>query len=170
MGSSSMWTYLLSIIVFFPPLVSSGTCLLEPDGENVVSTQLEGHWVENIELNQILTNGASLVKEFKFYKNESIAHLIPEEECMELSGRHIYMIGQCTTIYDDGRSDLLLPFVLTSVSGNPRLEYYYFYDDASYNDESFNLMMARAADSSNDILFVGGDFNNQEFYAFKRKL
>jgi hypothetical protein len=34
--------------------------------------------------------------------------------------------------------------------------------------ESFNVMIARAKEPANDLLFIGGDFNNQPFSAFKR--
>ena len=38
------------------------------------------------------------------------------------------------------------------------------YDDG----ESFNVMMARAENKIEDMLFIGGDFNNQGFTAWKR--
>lgn len=34
--------------------------------------------------------------------------------------------------------------------------------------ESFNVMMAIAEDKENDVVFIGGDFNNQPFTAFGR--
>lgn len=38
------------------------------------------------------------------------------------------------------------------------------------NGESFNVMLAVAKDKQDDLLFVGGDFNNQPFSAFERSL
>jgi hypothetical protein len=34
--------------------------------------------------------------------------------------------------------------------------------------ESFNVMLAVARDGTNDLLFIGGDFNNQPFAAYRR--
>jgi hypothetical protein len=35
--------------------------------------------------------------------------------------------------------------------------------------ESFNVMLAVAKESANDLLFIGGDFNNQPFSAYERQ-
>ena len=57
------------------------------------------------------------------------------------------------------------PFVLTNFSGNPHIWFYEIeYDDG----ESMNVMMARAEDRMDDMFFMGGDFNNQGFTAWKR--
>ena len=34
--------------------------------------------------------------------------------------------------------------------------------------ESFNLILAPAKDKANDLLFIGGDFNNEPFVAYQR--
>ena len=60
---------------------------------------------------------------------------------------------------------LVLPFVLTNLSGNPHIAYYLLGED---DGESFNVMLARAEDTVEDMLFIGGDFNNQGFSAWKR--
>ena len=62
-----------------------------------------------------------------------------------------------------------MPFFLSTLSGNPHLVYYFVSAQGFLNGESFNLMMARAEeDPMEDMLFVGGDFNNQGFTAWKR--
>ena len=60
------------------------------------------------------------------------------------------------------------PFVLTELNGNPHIVYYR--GPLDYLDgESFNVMLAKSdVSKSNDILFIGGDFNNQGFSAWKR--
>ena len=55
--------------------------------------------------------------------------------------------------------------MLTNFDGNPHIVYYMIeYDDG----ESMNVMMARAEDKMEDMFFMGGDFNNQGFTAWKR--
>ena len=73
------------------------------------------------------------------------------------------MSGEMTYLYHN--QTVNSPFVLTSISGNPHLVYW---DDGTTDMESFNLMLAKATDPNNDLLFVGGDFNNQPFSAWKR--
>ena len=61
------------------------------------------------------------------------------------------------------------PFILTEFFGNPYLIYFRSKGNDPMGDtESFNLILAPAADPRNDLLFIGGDFNNQPFRAFMR--
>jgi len=41
-------------------------------------------------------------------------------------------------------------------------------DNVFGNGESFNVMMVVAEETKNDLLFIGGDFNNQPFRAYRR--
>lgn len=61
------------------------------------------------------------------------------------------------------------PFVLTHTRGNPHVVFWLEREgDPFGNGESFNVMLAVAQKKQNDLLFVGGDFNNQAFSAFER--
>ena len=61
------------------------------------------------------------------------------------------------------------PFVVTHVRGNPHVMFWLERDgDPFGNGESFNVMLAVAENKQDDLLFVGGDFNNQPFSAFER--
>ena len=54
--------------------------------------------------------------------------------------------------------------------GNPYV--FYFREkngDPMGDGESFNLVIAPAKDRMKDMLFIGGDFNNQPFVAFGRQ-
>ena len=57
-------------------------------------------------------------------------------------------------------------FALISIYGSPRL----FFFDRDEGGESENVMLARDKNGDNDLLFLGGDFDNQSFGAFKRSL
>ena len=60
------------------------------------------------------------------------------------------------------------PFFLSTLSGNPRLVYNIWGDELQ-EEESSNIMMARAdGDPTEDMLFIGGDLNNNGFLAWKR--
>ena len=61
------------------------------------------------------------------------------------------------------------PFILTTFQGNPHVFYFRERGGDPYGDsESFNVMLAPAKERKNDLLFVGGDFNNQPFVAYAR--
>ena len=54
----------------------------------------------------------------------------------------------------------VFPYWLTNYHGNP------FF--ALFGYDYLNVMMARAENKIEDMLFIGGDFNNQGFTAWKR--
>ncbi len=61
------------------------------------------------------------------------------------------------------------PFVLTARSGNPHLVYFRPRGGDPLGDaESFNIALVRARTPAADLLFIGGDFNNQRFVAYRR--
>ncbi len=61
------------------------------------------------------------------------------------------------------------PFILATFHGNPHIFYFRERGGDPFGDsESFNVMLAPAKDRKNDLLFIGGDFNNQPFRAYAR--
>ena len=58
-------------------------------------------------------------------------------------------------------------FLLTVIEGNPHIVRYYSQYDIL---DSFNVMLARAEDPQNDILFTGDDHNTEGFLAWKRQI
>jgi hypothetical protein len=70
-------------------------------------------------------------------------------------------------IMKSGKNDY--PFILIEHKGNPHIVIFREWDGDPVGDaESFNVMLAVAENTSNDLLFIGGDFNNQPFYALER--
>ena len=138
------------------------------DKENVVASRLEGKWVVGRELNLDLTGrpdaiGESVANRVEFTSDKSVAAAIPDKYDSFLGKKTIYLAGMMTL---RGRRH---PFVLVSHRGNPHVVYFRERDGHPMGDaESFNVMLAPADDRKNDLLFIGGDFNNQPFAAFER--
>ncbi len=60
-------------------------------------------------------------------------------------------------------------FLLTELAGNPCIVWFRERDGDPMGDvESFNVILARAKAREADLLFVGGDSNNQPFAAYAR--
>lgn len=132
------------------------------DEDNVVSSRLEGRWTCDKALSKRFGASDSAAT-LSFRSDEDIIRKIPNKYVAFLEGRTIYMAGTFT------RNKSSHPFILIEVKGNPHIVYFRERDGDPLGDaESFNVMLPVAADRSNDLLFVGGDFNNQPFVAFQR--
>lgn len=139
---------------------------VEFEKENVVASRLEGNWQTNESLNKHLTgNPKSRPTQLSFKSDPTVATKVPEKYAQFFAEHKlkIYLAGYVNL---DGKD---CPFVLTNIRGNPHVMFWLERDgDPFGNGESFNVMLAVAKDTQNDLLFVGGDFNNQPFSAFER--
>ncbi len=143
---------------------------VEPDKENVVAGRLEGKWKLNAELTARLFDAKtaeSMAKNsYEFRSDPTVAAKIPEKYNDFLKDKQVYMAGTFKSGRGDGQER---PFLLVSHKGNPHLVYFRpTRDDPLGDAESFNLVIVPAKDKANDLLFVGGDFNNQPFAAYDR--
>merc|ERR1712045_729790 len=153
----------LVLAVTLLPLVRS-QCQVEASRENVVSTQLEGSWIPDTNINSWLspTISAELdIKEFKFYKNETVP--FPEGVCNSLP---VFLAGELTMVDLEGETEVT-SFILTVLEGNPHVTRYSSHYDVL---DSFNVMLARAENPQDDILFTGDDHNTEGFLAWKRQI
>ncbi len=131
------------------------------DNENVVSSRLEGAWQVHTDITKRLGGDAGGAIEFK--RDHSIVNQIPEKYAKFLADRPLYMAGIMKLKKND------YPFILVEVKGNPHIVYFRERAGEPLGDaESFNVMLAVAKEKPNDLLFVGGDFNNQPFSAYER--
>jgi len=135
--------------------------------ENVVASRLEGKWKVHADLSKRLWGRAaeSIDVEFTYDKTA-----LPEEVLKKLGTR---TKGKTTfTIYAIGKMKLdakEYPFLLTALHGNPHVVYFRERNGNPLGDtESFNLGVASAKVKDNDLLLVGGDFNNQPFTILER--
>ena len=135
------------------------------DPENVVASRLAGEWVADNTLDKRLGGEGKADGVIAFVSDPSIARRVPELYHEFLEGRQIYMAGIMTL------NGAECPFLLTENSGNPHVLFFLERDgDPMGNGESFNLMLARGVTPADDALFIGGDFNNQAFSGYRRKV
>ena len=138
---------------------------VESDKENVVSSRLEGRWQFNEAISSRLRTRLPLNRDraMEFHADDKIVAKIPDKYGKFLKRKTIYMAG----IMKSGKNDY--PFILIEHNGNPHIVFFRERDGDPLGDaESFNVMLAVAENTSNDLLFIGGDFNNQPFYALER--
>lgn len=138
-----------------------GQVQVQPDANNVVSSRLEGTWVPHEELTKHLEGRAPGPVTFR--SDPKIAAKIPARYEKFLKGRQVYMAGEVTF---GGKTH---PFILVEHRGNPHVVWFRERGGDPLGDaESFNVMLAVAKQQQNDLLFIGGDFNNQPFAAYHR--
>lgn len=143
---------------------------VEPDKENVVASRLEGKWKLNAELTARLFDAQraeSMSKDsYEFRPDPTVAATVPEKYSEFFKDKQVYMAGTFKSSRGGGQEQ---PFILVSHKGNPHLVYFRPKGEDPMGDaESFNLVIVPAKDRANDLLFVGGDFNNQPFAAYDR--
>ena len=154
--------YKISILSLLLPMTISAQCVLTPDNENVVGTQLAGDWEINKDLTAQLWPDYTVemgATTMSFTDNPSIMDMLPEEECaawLENYGQ-LFLAGELN-ITTTG-SSIILPYVLGSLRGVPHV---------MTPDLGINVMLARAGDRDQDLLFIGGEVNNQPFTAWTR--
>ena len=117
---------------------------MEPDPQNLASALLEGAWEVDeswsLQLAGELEPEAEATQTLSFYRNDSIADILPAEVCQYYPQR-IYMAGELSWERKDGSSNgknpqfhylflpffllcLVWPFILLTKSGNPHLVFY----------------------------------------------
>jgi len=131
------------------------------DKENVVASRLVGQWEPDAELTKRLGGNAEGTIAFK--SDSTVATKIPAKYEKFLKDKPIFLAGTLTLRGKDQ------PFVLIEMKGNPYVVWFRERDGDPLGDaESFNVMLPVAKETANDLLFIGGDFNNQPFAAYKR--
>ena len=142
---------------------------VKADKENVVASRLEGKWRPQAALTERLTGESKSPQRegpsghLSFESDPSVAQKIPAQYKKFLQNKQIYMAGMMS------QRGEVHPFILIEHRGNPHIVYFRERRGAAMGDaESFNVMLAVARDKANDLLFIGGDFNNQPFSAYER--
>ncbi|MGH1384612.1 hypothetical protein [Kordia sp.] len=119
--------------------------------ENVVASAFDGTWKHEAEDVTILVE-----------KDTTAVSLVPEKYHKDLAGKTIYHAG-FLTLSSKGKEMKVL-FILTTIHGNPHVVMFRDRNGVTYGDsESFNVFIAKGKTKETDRLFIGGDFNNQEF-------
>jgi len=150
---------------------------ITPSEENVVASELFGEWIADNVLSARLCGGIDHTgnKKIVFRKNpqaeKRIAVFVEEilreanadqeeqdAQAFRTAVQNVYLAGEVE--FNNKKQD----FALISIYGSPRLIFFDRVDDM----ETGNVMLARDEAGDNDLLFLGGDFNNQSFQAYKR--
>jgi hypothetical protein len=128
------------------------------DKENVVSSAMEGEWFSQQE-------GYTMI----FKKDTTVLEQIPEKYNDFLKDKIIYSAGYITLKSETKTFTENKPYFLTVVSGNPHIVWFRERDGDPLGDsESFNVFIAIGEAPISDLLYIGGDFNNQPFLRFTR--
>jgi hypothetical protein len=140
-----------------------------PDKENVVASRLEGDWVPDEEIGARL--GTKTQETISFKADASVLDHVPSTLLSYLKDKQIYLAGTMTMGKPkDDTSAQALPTVVIESKGNPTLVCFRSRGGKEIDDaESGIVMLATARDKAKDILFMGGDFNNEPMRAWRRK-
>jgi hypothetical protein len=160
------------LILTFSLVLEIGAADLEVtnDPENVVGSRLEGDWEVDLELTKRLTGkekvrGENPMDLVSFESADGVVERIPQKykDFLSKDEVKVYMSGWMN--FGDNRC----PFILVSMSGNPHVFFFLKEGEDEFgNGESFNVMLAVGKGRKDDLLFIGGDFNNQPFSAYTR--
>lgn len=141
--------------------------------DNIVSSTLIGIWNEDIELTKRLANsteGEVPLHEMTFTEDDEVTKLFG---FLGKMGKCAYLAGHMTVIAtkDGEKKTFSSPFILSESLGNPTI----FFDEKPQQDtehisdlHSLFVMVAKSTNSSKDILFVGGDGNNEDMRALRK--
>lgn len=141
--------------------------------QNLVASGLVGTWVLDTVLTERLHGGVGPLPsaEIAITEDLSITNLFGPLGSMD---KCAFLAGQmdAKVVKDGKENQLKSPFALTENAGNPTI----WYDERGYSgsgpikDLHRNfLMLAKGKTADKDILFWGGDYNNQALTALTRK-
>lgn len=160
---------LLTVVALAVP-VAVGQLRVQPDQNHVVASRLEGVWVADAELCKRL-GSRSGNGHVEFRSDPAVLDALPPKltSAMEksLGEFRIWMAGTVTFV--EGERTMRGPFLLTTHTGNTSVVFFRSVEGQELDDaESGIVALAPARDRKNDILFMGGDFNNEPFRALRR--
>ncbi len=131
--------------------------------ENIVASRLIGSWTTHADLSKRLNDRDMPETRLTFTEDASVATNIPQKYDAVLKTKQIYLAG----LMEMGGTTY--PFILIDHHGNPHLLFFREREGDPMGDgESFNLVITPAKNRDKDLLFIGGDFNNQPFSAYER--
>jgi hypothetical protein len=159
-------TFALSLLIV-TILGFSAELAVEPDEENVVASRLLGTWIPDNALGARLGTRAGF-SQVRFDRDDSVAKLVSAKHGEALRDHQVFLAGNAR--FEAEGMEEVWPFVLISLHGNPHLMLFQERGGDPVGDsESCNLFVVPAKEQANDLLLIGGDFNNGPFRAFRRK-
>jgi hypothetical protein len=160
----------------FAEAPKSSALTLEKVEHNITAQRLVGTWVMDEPATERLTGEKRKPNEgwvIEFASDLSMLSKVPAKHVQKFKEMQLkfYLAGHLTlTRGDKPKTPLTVPFMLTSLFGNPHIVMWFERDGDPYgNIESSMLLLVKAKDTANDLLFLGGDTSNDKFQAFTRK-
>jgi hypothetical protein len=139
-----------------------------PTEQNVVASRLAGSWKLEPALTERLTGRVAAPGDAIVVVADSEVEKKVPAKFWEAAKKEGFTLDVRMAGYIEMRG-AKYPFILSSIHGNPHLIYFRERGGDPFGDsESFNLALVPAKEEKNDLLFVGGDFNNQPFRAYAR--
>ena len=140
---------------------------LEPDANNLAQDRLAGTWVADPVVGARLGTGGEGAS-ITFEQDPTILASIPARHGEMLSECVLYEAG-LLTLHEEDELDFAGPYLLTNHCGNPHVIVFRERDGEPLADaESFNILLAPGKEPHQDLLLVGGDFDNEPMRAFRR--
>jgi hypothetical protein len=127
------------------------------DNDNVVANRLPGKWELDRTLSSRLQKTGRGIDALEFTADDKAVRLIPNEYKRLFQGKSTYLAGMMTL------RDEQYPYILIELHGGPHLVWF-----QHRGGEWVKLFVAAAEQRDNDLMFLGGNFSNQPFCAFRR--
>lgn len=141
---------------------------VQPEKGQVVSSHLEGVWTIDSQLSTRLGARESMTR-LEFKVDASVLDGVPEELAAHFKELRIYQAGLLTMTEASG-SVSKYPYALVVLGGNNHVVMFRSRDGGGLDDtESALVSIASGKSRAQDLLFVGGDFDNQPFTPFQRE-
>lgn len=135
---------------------------VKADPQCVVANGLPGVWLPDAALAERLGSKAAAAR-LEFRSDATVLAKIPAAIAGKLKDHPILLAGMLK------KGDSEHVFLLTVLSGNPNVVWFRERGGDPCGDaESWNVMFVRAGAKPADLLFVGGDHDNQAFAGYAR--
>lgn len=153
------------LLAFLQPLAAQDQAnglKVEPDENQVLASSLVGTWQLDVALNQRLGHDGG-EPTLQFVADPTVLKKVPAAIARKLAEHRIYLAGSMQV------GDKQHAFLVVQVGGNSMITWFRERDgDAMADAESWIAFIARGKARPLDLLFVGGDHNNQSFAAYSR--
>lgn len=139
---------------------------VRPDPNHVVASRLAGAWEPDPELGERLGT-KPWMERIEFAPDEGVLAQIPAELGEFIAKERIWQAG--TVRYLERGQEHRGPYALVTHTGNTIAVLYRSRGGEGLDDaESCILTLVPARETAQDLLFLGGDFNNEPFRAYRR--
>lgn len=141
---------------------------LQPDENNLAEGRLEGVWEYDPVVSERLGTSSHREMTLEFRADAAVLQSLPGMWDRQLADWTLFEAGHMT-IRSQGVIEAAAPYLLTSLAGNPHIVTFRERDGEPLTDaESFNFLLAPGKESPQDLLMLGGDFDNEPFRAMRR--